>query len=303
MQAIKRALVTGISGFTGYYVAKELEDAGFEVHGLGVNPASLPHYHQVDLTDPSALTHAVAAINPNVVIHLAGLAFVAGSNGNDFYHINTIASRNLLEALVAQAPGIEAVLLASSANIYGNKTEGKLSELTLPDPANDYAVSKLAMEYMARLYQDRLPIMITRPFNYTGAGQANHFLIPKIVSHFARKEGKIELGNMWVERDFSDVRIVAKSYAHLIQKPAQGEIFNICSENLYSLKSILGMMAEIAGYEIEAIVNPAFVRKNEIQKLQGDAGKLRKQIQDLPVIPLQETLQWMYQSMLASHAP
>ena len=87
-------------------------------------------------------------------------------------------------------------IIASSANIYGNTTAGAISEKVPPNPANDYAVSKLAMEYLVRTYMNRLGIVITRPFNYTGVGQNSRFLIPKIVAHFVERRPQIELGNL-----------------------------------------------------------------------------------------------------------
>src|SRR3546814_6552290 len=114
------------------------------------------------MTDRDSMRAVVADIDPHVVLHRARLAFVAVDNAADFYRVNTIGTRNLLEALAAEAHAVECILLASSANVYGNAAEGVLDESTPLRPANDYAVSKAAMEYMARLWFDKLPIVIAK---------------------------------------------------------------------------------------------------------------------------------------------
>lgn len=292
-----RALVTGLGGFTGRYLARELEAAGYEVHGTAHGSEPLgPRMHALDLCRRDELAGVVAEVQPDVVAHLAAISFVAHGDAEEIYRVNVVGTRNLLEALAGAPKRPRAVLLASSANIYGNASVSLIDESVPAAPANDYAVSKLSMEYMARLWMDRLPIVITRPFNYTGVGQAPQFLLPKIVSHFQRGERIIELGNMDVERDFSDVRMVAKAYAALLAAAPAGRVFNICSGTAVSLREVLAMMAGIAGYEIEARVNPAFVRANEVKRLQGDALALRSVIGNWEPIPLQDTLRWMYQA-------
>ena len=290
----KRALVTGLNGFTGQYLAAELRQAGFRVFGADVVPDDSPDHYRVDLLDKFDLSRVIREVQPTVVVHLAAISFVAHGNAEAIYQINLLGTRNLLEVLASEAQDLKCLLLASSANVYGNSTEGLLSETTLPNPANDYAVSKLAMEYMARLWMDRLPIVIVRPFNYTGVGQDSRFLLPKIVEHFQRGEKIIELGNIDVARDFSDVRMVVQAYHRLLDEAPVGEVFNVCSGAAWSLSEILGMMEEIAGYKIEVRVNPAFVRENEVRRLQGDARKLERCIGRLPSIKLKDTLTWMF---------
>jgi len=295
MTQVRKALITGIHGFTGRYMAAELAGAGYHVLGIG-SGAEPPtdDYRKVDLLDPAEVRAAIRDWEPDVVVHLAAVAFVGHGDAGAFYRVNLLGTRNLLQALADAPAKPGAVLLASSANVYGNASEGMLDETVPPAPANDYAVSKLAMEYMARLYADRLPLIITRPFNYTGVGQHEDFLVPKIVAHFRRRAPVIELGNIEVWRDFGDVRMVTQAYRRLLEHPkAIGQIVNICSGQAHSLREVLEICEAISGHRIRVEVNPAFVRKNEVKILCGDAGRLRGLLGQWQPIELQDTLRWM----------
>ena len=297
----KRALVTGLHGFTGHYVLAELLAAGYEVVGTAAPGHACDHAGaartiEVDLTDRVVVAAAVRELQPDVVVHLAAIAFVAHSDVEQIYKVNVVGTRHLLEALAAQEKKPSAVLLASSANIYGNTSVEVIHEDVPPAPANDYAVSKLAMEFAARLWMDKLPIIMVRPFNYTGVGQADNFLLPKIVSHFRRKAADIELGNLHVWRDFSDVRVVAAAYRHLLAAAPAGQVFNVSSGKAHSLGEALRMMEAIAGYRINVHVNPAFVRANEVVRLTGDNARLAGVVGAIEPLPLEQTLRWMYQA-------
>lgn len=282
-----RVLITGLDGFTGQYVQRELLAHGHVVEGLACN-----------LMDAAAVAAEIKSKQPEVVIHLAAIAFVGHGSANDFYQVNVIGTRNLLEALALHAKELDAVLLASSANIYGNSAGGVLAEDTPANPANDYAVSKLAMEYMAKLWVDKLPLFIVRPFNYTGVGQTEDFLLPKIVAHFRRQAPVLELGNLDVWRDFSDIRTVAQVYRRLLEVKPVGQVINVCSGKTHSLREVLAMAEKISGHNLEVRVNPAFVRANEVKSLCGDATRLQSLIGELSAPPLEETLRWMLEEQV-----
>jgi len=276
-------------------VARELEAAGYEVIGLSDRQdPSDRNSIAVNLLDREALRAAVATVQPDVVLHLAAISFVAHGDVDEIYRVNVVGTRNLLDALASASALPRMVVLASSANVYGNADVEPIAEATPLAPENDYAVSKCAMEYMARLWMDKLPILITRPFNYTGVGQSEQFLIPKIVAHFRRGDRFIELGNTQVVRDFGDVRDVAAIYASLIQSQPTGGIFNICTGVGHSLGDVLDMMCEIAGYRMEVRVNPQFVRSNEVARLVGSNAGMQSVLGTVATRPLQETLAWMF---------
>lgn len=299
----RRVLVTGADGFTGRHLVPLLARAGDEVVGLSrrlpeAPVAGLDGMIACDLADADSLARVVGDIRPDRVLHLAGVAFVAHGSPDAFYHVNLLGTRALLEACALQADRIDHCVLASSAQVYG-PAEGIVSEDRAPRPANDYAVSKLAMEHVAGLYADRLSITLTRPFNYTGIGQSPSYLIPKIVDHVRRRAPIIELGNLDVERDFSDVRTVADIYARLLDRPAATgvpETLNICSGRGHALRDILAMACAAAGHAIDIRINPAFVRANEVASLVGDPGRLDRAIGPIDRPPLADTIRWMIET-------
>lgn len=290
---IKSALITGISGFTGKFAAQALESLGYRVHGLSLESTNNKTNSVASLLDPVELQNVVRRVQPSVVVHLAAVSSVVHGDVAEMYSVNITGTRNLLQALKNEDCGKDAVILASSANVYGNVSTMPIAEAQAIAPENDYAVSKLAMEKMASLWGDTLPITITRPFNYTGRGQSVRFLIPKIVDHFKRREKVIELGNIEVFRDFSDVRNVAWSYGQLADKPAPGEIFNISSGAGTSILQVISYLEELTGHKLEISVNPKFVREHEVRTLTGDSSKLWKHIGSPDQISIKETLQWM----------
>ena len=289
--AIKTALLTGAGGFTGRYLEPALQQRGYRVARLdpgGPEPC--------DLTDRDAVERTVFKAGPDVVVHLAAVAFVAHGNAEDFYRVNVLGTLNLLQALAKLEPAPSRVIIASSANVYGTPNLEVLDESLCPAPVNHYANSKLAMEHMVRTWFDRLPIIITRPFNYTGPGQAEHFLVPKIVKHFRERASSIELGNLHVYRDYSDVEDVVGAYLALLVSNARSEVVNICSGRAIALLDIISMMKDIAGQDIEVRVNPDFVRENEVPRLVGSTAKLRQLVHLPPPRPFADTLRRMYNS-------
>lgn len=278
-------LVTGLDGFTGRHIQYQLESDGHTVIGL-----------TSDLTDLISLAAEIGQVQPDAVIHLAGISFVDYANANALYEVNLIGTRNLLEALEANVPNVKSILIVSSANVYGNNSGDALSEDVIPYPANDYAVSKLAMEYMAKLWLGRLPLFIVRPFNYTGIGQNEKFLIPKIVAHFRDRKETIELGNLDVWREFGDVRSVASVYTTLLKICPVGQTLNVCTSKMYSLREVIACCENIMGHNIELRVNPEFIRSNEVKVLSGNNSRLNKIIGDWQLYSLEDTLRWMLQS-------
>jgi nucleoside-diphosphate-sugar epimerase len=297
-EARGNVFVTGSRGFTGSYVCAALREVGYRAIGLKVSEEFGVGEHEVlgDLSDTDSLVVAMDRVHPAFIIHLAGIAFTAHTDPLELYRVNLLGTLNLLEAVVRANVMPEKIILASSANVYGANPVCPVSENFAPMPVNHYAMSKLSMELLTRSWTERLPIVVTRPFNYTGVGQSEQFVVPKIVKHYSNRSSSISLGNLNVEREFNDVRMVARAYVRLMEAAPAGTTVNICTGIGHKLLDILGLIEKITDHTLKVEVDSKLARPNELRTLVGDPARLVKLVADLPRYSIEETLEWMVAS-------
>lgn len=271
-----RVLITGLAGFTGRHVADLLSRYNWDVVGLSNTDDAIGYpLFKCDLQDLDGLKSAIASIQPSHILHLAALSHVIGDPAS-FYHVNVVGTENLLEAIGASGANVKKMVIASSANIYGQTANLPISEDEPPRPVNHYAISKLAMEHVARQWFGRIPIILARPFNYTGSGQSENFVYAKLAGAFARRDPEIRLGNSEIARDLSDVRFVAEAYARLLQSEFASDVVNICSGKSLSISDAIFTLERLTGHTPKLVHDPSLVRKNDIVELYGDPAKLQR---------------------------
>ena len=231
------------------------------------------------------------------MIHCAGISFVASKDQEAFYRVHALGTSNLLSALTKLPHKPKKILLASSATVYGNAALTPTPEDYPLKPIDHYAMSKVAMEEMAKTFFDQLPIIIARPFNYTGPGQHDNFLIPKLIRHFSQRIPKIELGNLNVEREFNDVSTICQAYLALLEHGMPGETYNVGTGKVRSLGNVVDTLTKLTSHPIQITINPDFVRTNEVHRMCGEPKKLQALLAqhhiNLQVPELEETLQKM----------
>lgn len=286
-----KVLLTGASGFVGSYVGRQQKCA--PLHG--------PREEPVDLCDYEAVSAAVAAIAPDTVIHLASQSFVPESFQDPrlTFEINFLGTFNLLQALKA-SDFRGRMLHVGSGDTYGlvNPENLPLMEGQPQKPRNPYAVSKVAAEALCYQWSqtESFEIVMVRPFNHIGPGQSERF----VVSDFARqvveiKRGKktpvIEVGDIDVTRDFTDVRDVVRAYELLLERGVNGEVYNVCSGRERSIREILEALIRLAGVEARIVQDPNRLRRAEQRRVAGSYAKLKAATGWQPEISFEQSLQ------------
>jgi GDP-4-dehydro-6-deoxy-D-mannose reductase len=273
-----RVLVTGVSGFVGTRLAQLLAARGDRVAGTYlVERPELPgvDLFEADLVDRDALARAVAAADPEAVVHLAGLSHVGESwhRMPEYVEVNVGGTANLLVAAAGRR-----MVVASSAEVYGvvHADEQPICERRPPDPRTPYALTKLATERLAAAQG----AVVMRSFNLVGPGQSPSFALPAFAAQLAaiargEQEPVLRVGNLSARRDFVHVDDGAAALAILAERGAPGGVYNVASGRATSIGDALEQLMAIAGVAAEVVEDPARMRPVDLPLLMGDAGRLR----------------------------
>ncbi|HQT99131.1 MAG TPA: GDP-mannose 4,6-dehydratase [Acidimicrobiales bacterium] len=285
-----RALVTGADGFVGRHLCAHLRARGDETTGVD---------RDCDVTDASSVFAVLEQQRPDVIYHLAALTHVGESWGqaSEFTRVNVVGTQRVLQAAREVVPEAT-VVYVSTADVYGVLREEDLpvGEEFRVAPQSPYATSKVEAEHVARdaVRHDGQRVVIARPFNHIGPGQARTFAVPAIASRLleARRDGRatITVGDLSPRRDFSDVRDVVRAYALLGEYGAPGEIYHVASGRDVALSELVAMLVAIIAPGTRLEVDEALLRPVEIPFSCGDASKLRAATGWRPEISLEQSL-------------
>ena len=295
-------LVTGAAGFAGSHLVDLLAGTGASVTAWTHRPTERPPtqapatWQSVDLLDRQAVDAALAAIEPSVIYHCAGVAqsASAGNRIGATFEVNVRGTANLLAAIERHAPDAR-VVVTSSALIYKRAAEA-LREDSPIGPAGPYAVSKLAQDTLAARAAERgLDVVVARPFNHIGPRQSADFVASSVARQVAliergRMPAELRVGNLSAARDFTDVRDVVRAYVGMAGHARRGDSFNVCSGRAVPIHELVHGLVARSRVPIEIVVEPARFHPVDVPVLLGSAEKLRHATGWTPEIPLNRTL-------------
>lgn len=276
-------LVTGAGGFVGRHLLAEL--GGRAVAG------------RADVTDGDALAAELREVAPAAVCHLAAATSVGESwrRGAETWRVNVLGTVALLDAVRAEAPEAR-TLVVSTGEVYGPTPHGPAGEDTPVAPLSPYAASKAAAELAATraARAEKLDVVVARPFQHAGPGQDERFAIGSWTARIARLEraggGELEVGDLTVRRDLTDVRDVTRAYRLLLDPATPAGTYNVCSGRTVELATVLDTLVRLAREPVEVRDNPALRRPVDVPVLAGDPARLEAATGWRAEIPLEQTL-------------
>jgi GDP-4-dehydro-6-deoxy-D-mannose reductase len=306
---VMRVLITGINGFVGGHFAEHvLSQAGWDVWGLTRTPQlTLPALQgrvqlvQADLNDRAATRQALAAVQPALIVHLAGQAFVPESFRDPAATLrtNTFGALHLFLALIDEHLLQTRVLVVGTNEEYGQIRPDDLpvTEQTPLRPTSPYGVSKAAQSLLTLQYHlsHGLDLILVRPFTHIGPRQNERFVTAAFARQIARIEAGLQepvlrVGNLEARRDFTDVRDIVRAYTLLLRHGIAGETYNVGSGRVATIQTILDMLLAESTTAIEVRPDPALMRPIDIPLVYSDCAALQQCTGWAPQIPLEQTL-------------
>lgn len=304
---MKKVLLTGASGFVGGHLIDYLLSQGdYDIYGTyrsekPEGESDHLHFLKADFENRSEVDSLFSELQPDWIIHLAAQANVPQSfkDPTQTFHSNIDSQLNMFESLRAKDLLQTKLLVISSAEIYGLVTPSDVpvDEETPFRPANPYAVSKIAQDYLGYQYfvSYNMPVIRVRPFTHIGPRQAPTFVASDFAKQIAEiekgsKEPVMQVGNLDARRDFTDVRDMVKLYPLLLEKGEVGEAYNAGSGTSHSIQEVLDTLLSFSDKKITVEHDPAKMRPSDVPELKADPSKVEKITGWKPEIPFEQTL-------------
>lgn len=297
-------VVTGINGFVGAHLARQLKSEGRQVVGVGreIEPngdvsSYLDSYVKADLLSEQD-TNSIPLKTASAIIHLAGLASVAESfDKPDLYKEgNAAMTQNLLQAAAQQ--GFKGrVIAVSTGALYSPSEQMPLNETSETAQNSPYAIGKIRAEEVVKRYRaEGMDAVIVRPFNHIGPGQGRGFLVGDLYDQLdtARAAGinEIQVGNLTTKRDYTDVRDIVKAYSLLAHAESlQFDTYNVATGVSHTGFDILNYLkAAMQLDNIEPVVDPSKVRPTDVMDITGDASRIKTELGWQPELAISDAI-------------
>lgn len=296
---MKKALITGINGQDGSYLAEFLLNKGYQVHGLlkrnsvaETQTTRIEHIrdrinlYYADITDLSSLIYVMKEVAPDELYHLAAQSHVRISFDQPIYTANAtgLATVNVLEAVRLMKPDTR-VYQASSSEMFGNSidTDGFQRELTPMNPVSPYGCAKVFSYHLARNYRNAYKLFVSNGilFNHESPRRGTNFVTNKVCKEAVRihygQTDRLELGNLNATRDWGHARDYVKAMWQILQLDRPDDF--VCATGIS--KSVQDLVEYVFGrlemdWKSRVFVNDRYIRPEELHNLKGDSTKLRK---------------------------
>ncbi len=305
---MKKALIFGMDGFVGSYMAKELQNNDYDVYacnrfGSPINPYN--GWYSCDLNNFDQVKNVIAEVAPTHIINLAGQSNVGISWRIPKLTIetNVCGAINIIEA-VHECDLDCSVLMIGSSEEYAI-SDKDLTEDSALGASNPYGISKMMLERFCEIYRKRYSMKLhyVRPFNHTGLGQTDNFVIPSWCKQVAAitksgKPGKMFVGNLDIVRDFSNVKDIVRAYRMIIESDDCETVYNIGSGEGIPLRSILDHLLSLSDQEITVEVDPKLIRPIENPYICCDSSLLKERLGWKPEYTIHSTVEEMYNNYL-----
>ena len=302
---MKKVLIFGVSGFVGSYLSKEFITNGYNVVGTDkIAGTMLPaevEFHETDLLNSDAVEKLVNNIAPDIIINLAAISSVGASWNipQTTVQVNVVGALNIMET-ARKCKHKPKVLFVGSSEEYviSNMPINEQAELNASNP---YGISKVSQEQFAKLYREQYGVKVycVRPFNHTGVGQRDSFVLPSFCKQVAEieksgKSGIIKVGNLKVKRDFSHVKDIARAYRMIIENDKCEQIYNVGAGEAYSLEDMLAYVIGLSNQKIRIEVDQNRIRPTDQPIVCCDCSLIKKELGWEPQYTVFDALKEMY---------